>query len=268
MGSALAGLLSQRGRDVWGVRRSAATLPEGVALLQADVLQKHTLEWPAALDAAVYCVSPRESTELAYQHAYVNGLANVLDSLAEQGHQLRRFILVSSTGVYSQDDGEQIDETSPAEPARPIVRPLLRGESIALASGLPVTVVRLSGIYGPGRDRIVRSVRDGSAVIERGSRAVLNHIHLEDCAGILAHMLSLPAPAPLYIGTDCEPVYKNDALSWIAQELGLPAPAQAPLSLTQKPRRGGHRFLRNRLLLASGYTFRYPTYREGYASLF
>jgi nucleoside-diphosphate-sugar epimerase len=268
VGSALATLLAQRGNEVWGVRRSAAPpLPAGVVLLQADVMRPETLRWPASLDAVVYAVSPRESTAQAYHDAYITGLGHVLESLARQGQRPRRFILVSSTGVYGQNDGEQVDERSTAKPARPALQALLQGESHALKSGLPVTVVRFSGIYGPGRDRTVRSVLEGTARIQPGSRAVLNHIHRDDCAGAIAHLLSLTEAAPIYIGTDCEPVYKNDALRWIAARAGGEVREEDARSSAETSTRGGYRFLQNRLLLSSGYRFLYPTYREGYAAL-
>ena len=127
--------------------------------------------------------------------------------------------------------------------------------------------MRFSGIYGPGRDRLIESVRNGSARLVRGSTAVLNHIHRDDCAGALAHVLGMESPAPLYLGTDSEPAYKNDLLRWIAKQLGVSTPPEVEAEITGGIHRGGHRFYDNALLRDSGYRFLYPTYREGYGAL-
>jgi nucleoside-diphosphate-sugar epimerase len=266
VGTALATLLAERGHEVYGVRRTPTPSRDGLRFLAADVSRPQSLRWPEGLTHLVYAISADGSTEEAYRAAYVAGLANVLASLAQK-RLSPRLLFVGSTGVYHQDDGAWLDEDSPAEPRGFSGRLLLEGEALLHASGLPATVVRLSGIYGPGRERLIDSVRHGNARRVRDSKAVLNHIHRDDCAGAIAHVLSLPNPAPLYLATDNEPAYKNDVLNWIAQQLGVEAPPEVDAEPTAGIHRGGHRFYRNQCLRDSGYTFRYPTYREGYAAL-
>ncbi len=265
VGSALASLLLDAGHQVWGLRRSAVARGE-LRTIQADVLRPESLLFPDALDHVVYAVSADASTEEAYRAAYVTGLSNVLQALQAQG-QSPRFVFVGSTGVYHQDDGAWLNEESPADPRGFSGKLLLEGEALLRESGLLSSVVRFSGIYGPGRARTVESVRSGVARRVRGSNAVLNHIHRDDCAGVLAHVLALDAPAPLYLGTDCEPALKNDLLCWVAEQLGLPAPVEVDAETGTGIHRGGHRYYSNRRLLDSGYRFRYPTYREGYRAL-
>ena len=266
VGGALAHLLAERGHAVWGVRRSLQPEAKGVRYLSADVSRPDTLRWPEALDHLVYAVSADASTEDAYRAAYVDGLRNVLQSLAVQG-QSPRIVFVSSTGVYHQDNGEQLNEVSPTEPARFSGRLLLEGEALLQDHAAASVIMRFSGIYGPGRDRLIESVRNGSARLVRGSTAVLNHIHRDDCAGALAHVLGMESPAPLYLGTDSEPAYKNDLLRWIAKQLGVSTPPEVEAEITGGIHRGGHRFYDNALLRDSGYRFLYPTYREGYGAL-
>jgi len=95
----------------------------------------------------------------------------------------------------------------------------------------------------------------------------LNLIHRDDCAGALAHVLSLNEAAPCYAAVDNEPVEKNALLRWVADRLGQPAPPTVSAEETEAPQRGGNRRVRNARLVESGYAFEYPTYREGYAPL-
>jgi len=266
VGTALATLLEASGHEVWGMRRTLMASRHGVRFVAADVARPETLHWPSAIDHVVYAISADDSTESAYRAAYVTGLGNVLASLA-RASLCPRVVFVSSTGVYHQDDGSWLDEDSPTQPRGFSGQLLLEGEATLHASGLPATAVRLSGIYGPGRERLVDNVRHGSARRVRDSKAVLNHIHRDDCAGAIAHVLSLPSPAPCYLATDSEPVYKNEALSWIAHRMGMEAPAEVDAEPVIGIHRGGHRFYSNQRLRDSGYVFQFPTYREGYASM-
>lgn len=265
VGSALASLLLDKGHEVWGLRRSVAALG-GLRAIKADVSHPETLSFPERLDHVVYAISADASTEDAYRAAYVTGLRNVLQALKEQG-QAPRFIFVGSTGVYHQDDGAWLNEDSPTDPRGFSGKLLLEGEALLRESSFLSSVVRFSGIYGPGRARTVESVRSGVAQRVRGSKAVLNHIHRDDCAGVLAHVLALDTPEPLYLGTDSEPALKNDVLCWVSAQLGLPDPSEVESENGVAIHRGGHRYYSNRRLLNSGYQFRYPTYREGYRAL-
>lgn len=265
VGTALGNRLAAQGHEVTGTRRTIPNSESPIHWAAADVLRPDSFSaLPGGFDWAVYAVSAAAHTDDAYRAAYVDGLRNTLDFLRATSPELRRVVFVSSTGVYHQNSGETVDEDSPAEPARFSGTRLLEGEAVLRESGLPGVVVRFSGIYGPGRDRTVRSVREGTARLSP-QPAVLNHIHRDDCAGVLAHVLQLDDPAPRYLGTDCEPVLKNDALRWIAEQLGLPEPPEA--EATDAPVRGGYRYYSNRRLCESGYAFAYPTYREGYAGL-
>jgi nucleoside-diphosphate-sugar epimerase len=140
---------------------------------------------------------------------------------------------------------------------------LLEAERLALAlpGGL---VARLAGIYGPGRERLIRMVRDGTARCSLPS-PIGNRIHRDDAAGMLLHLLRLPRPHRCYIGVDDDPAPLSEVYTWIARRLGVPAP---PASTEPDPRgRGAFKRCLNARLRASGYSFLFPSYREGYGAL-
>ena len=268
MGEALAKRLSLAGHKVYGLCR---TVPESAPYtpLLGDVTHPESLTViPEALDGLVYCVGAGAQDEAAYKAAYYSGLNNVLHVINQQATPPKRIIFVSSSGVFHQQDGSIVDESSLAEATRPATRWLLTAEALLYASPLPGCVVRFSGIYGPGRTRIIDQVRAGTAVCTLPDNTILNHIHRDDCAGILEHLLNLPEPHALYLGTDCESVSRNTCYRWIAERCALSKPPEIESNeTTAGPTRGGNRRYSNQRLLDSGYIFRYPTYREGYAAL-
>jgi len=268
VGTALAGQLAASGHEVFALRRRPSELPEGVQTIVADLTDPASLaNLPDSLGVIYYTASASGYGEAAYRAAYLDGVANLLAALKNQ--RPRRFFFTSSTGVYGQDDGAWLDESSPPSADRPTAQALRDGEAEVLGGPIPGTVVRFSGIYGPGRTRLIDSVADGTARREQGATRYLNHIHRDDCAGVLAHLMGLEEPADLYLATDSEPRPRNDLLVWIAEAMGKPAPpfAEESGAAAKASERGGNRRYRNGRLLESGYEFIYPTFREGYGAL-
>jgi nucleoside-diphosphate-sugar epimerase len=252
--------LAAAGHEVHGLRRSARGLP-GVHVLQGDVTDPATLHLPAGLDQVCIVLSPDGGGEEAYRRVYLDGTRHVLAALS--GQALQRVFLVSSTSVHAQDDGSRVDETSPAVPASATARILLDMEAAAAASGWPVTVVRFAGIYGPGRRRLLQWVESGRAV-QAEPPLWTNRIHVEDCAQLLVFLceraLAGVPLAPLYIGTDMEPAPQHEVLDWLADRMRLPR-------LPRTAGAGANKRLDNARILALGYRFRFPGYRDGYAAM-
>ena len=264
VGTALAELLVRDGQHVWALRRGGVVLPKGAESVQADVTLPDTLSMlPASLDAVVYAVSAGGYDEARYRAAYVDGLQNILDALRASSPRLKRFIFVSSTGVYAQSDGKWVDEDSPAEQTHFSGATLLEGERIAQACPFPSTVVRLGGIYGPGRTRLIESVKNGSATLP-SNPAYVNLIHRDDCAGIIRHLLTTPNSSALYLGVDNEPADRREILTWIANQIGATVPPVEEGAASARSQRGNKR-CRNARIRAAGYAFKYPTFREGLA---
>jgi nucleoside-diphosphate-sugar epimerase len=265
VGSELARQLVVAGHEVWVGRRSDAPVPEGAHRWTFD-LTDPGLEVPAGITHLAYTAAPDHGDAESYVRTYVDGLRNVLAACDRGGVSLERALFTSSTAVYAVDDG-RVDEDTPTT-AEGNAAHLLAAEALVRARPGGIAL-RLAGIYGPGRNRLVRMVREGTARCTR-SRPIGNRIHRDDCAGAAAHLLALPDPASVYVGVDHAPVELCEVYQWLAAELGLPPiPETDELDArAQESRRGGARKrCSNARLVASGYRFRFPTYREGYAPL-
>jgi nucleoside-diphosphate-sugar epimerase len=262
VGEALAGRLATDGHTVFGLRRSEASLPVGVSLQRADVAEPRTLHaLPRPIDTLFYVVAADDSSEAAYRAAYVDGLRNLLAAAREQNAPPRRLIVATSTAVYGQDGGEWLDESSATEPRRFQGRILLESEAVAFGSGIPAVAVRFGGIYGPGRTRLIDQVRRGEAVVP-SAPMYTNRIHRDDCAGALRHLMNLERPERVYVAVDRDPADYRAVVMWLAERLGAPQPRQSDEPGAVRGKR-----CRNDRLVASGYAFAYPTFREGYGAM-
>jgi nucleoside-diphosphate-sugar epimerase len=262
VGTALGLELLAAGDCVWGVRRNASQLPTGFQAIAADLSSPGPLVGlPRALDYVVYCASADGSSDAAYVKAYVTGLGRLLGALGTRG--VRRVFFTSSTAVYAQLNGQWVDEDSETAPTHFSGVRLLQAEALLRAGPLPSTVLRCSGIYGPGRTRLIDSVRQGTAV---ASDRFTNRIHRDDIAGAIAHLMRSESAPDLLLLNDDEPAPERAVLSYLAARLGVAEPAHAPAS-SVAPTRSGVKRCRNTRLRATGYQLRYPSYREGYAAL-
>jgi nucleoside-diphosphate-sugar epimerase len=255
------------GHRVVGWRRSPDKLPSEIEGVAADLSGTSLPVVPADTTAVVVAVAADSPTESAYRAAYVDGLAHVLDALDRDGVTPRRVLFVSSTAVYGDAGGGWVDERTTAAPGGFSGRVLLEAEELLLsrARGLGSTpvVLRLGGIYGPGRTRLIDQVRNGSAVIPDEPRYT-NRIHRDDAAAAMVRLASEVAdPAPVYVGVDNDPADLGDVLRFLAAEMGYPEPPTGPAGEA----RGGNKRCSNGLLRGSGLDLIYPSFREGYRAV-
>jgi nucleoside-diphosphate-sugar epimerase len=198
-----------------------------------------------------------------YRRAYLEPARRVAEAAKQQSPETH-LIFVSSTSVYGQNQGEWVDESSDTDPASATARVLLEAEAELMEAGNPCTLVRFSGIYGPGRSRLIDRVRRGSFT-RPDACGWTNRIHADDAGGALAHLLTTfdgTGHGPL-IASDSHPSTHLEVESWIAHHLGLASPPAEPVN---KDGLRGKR-CRNGRLLNLGYRLRYPGYAEGYAAL-
>lgn len=179
---------------------------------------------------------------------------------------------LSTTAVYGDHQGGWVDEETPPTPqsARAVLRIL--AEKQWLATGLPVHIFRLAGIYGPGRGPFEK-VRDGSArrIIKPGQ--VFSRIHVDDIAATLIASIARPNPGAVYNVCDDDPAPPEDVLAYAAALLSLPEPPGVPYEAAEmspmarsfygESKRVSNRRIRGEL----GVELAYPTYREGLEGL-
>ncbi len=267
IGGRLAQQLQACNWQVSGLRRSIEHLPQGVRPIAADLSDPACpAAWPVDTpDYLVYCVAASEHDEAGYQAAYVEGLRNVLRWLEEKGQRPRRLLFVSSSSVFGQQDGEWIDETAATAPQGYSGRVMLEAERLALDSSVPATLVRLTGIYGPGREWLLSQVRQGYRVVEEPP-LYGNRIHADDAAGLLAFLLQGDARGvalqDCYIGVDDAPAPLAEVVAWLREYMGVTA-----WSDQQRVRRTGSKRCSNARARALGWVPQYSSYREGYAAI-
>ncbi|AZD38948.1 Nucleoside-diphosphate-sugar epimerase [Pseudomonas chlororaphis subsp. aurantiaca] len=267
VGSRLAKQLLAENWQVYGLRRTVSQLPEGVIGVAGDLFSEQCpAAWPTTpLDYLVYSAAATEHDEAGYRAAYVEGLTHVLGWLKQNGQSPKRLLFVSSSSVYGQKDGEWIDETSPAQAGSYSGRLMLEAEQVALQSGIPASLVRLTGIYGPGREWLLNQVRQGYHVAI-DPPLYGNRIHADDAAGLLAFLLQADRRGvPLedcYIGVDDAPVPLAEVVGWLREYLGVTEWAD-----NSSVRRSGSKRCSNARARALGWEPRYPSFREGYAEI-
>ena len=253
---------------LWNGAETPRTCPNPSSRLRADVHDDNLGDLlPEGLDFIFYTSLSGGGGEAGYRAAYAQGPKNLLKALDLKGESPRRIFFTSSTAVYAQTDGSLVDEESPTKPTHYAGRILLEGERTLLESGYAATILRLSGIYGPGRTRLIDAVRAGRAEVQEGPPRYTNRIHRDDCAGALAHLMQLDAPDEIYLGVDDEPADRRNVLIWLAERLGVPHPRETGGGEAPSARAATNKRCSNARLKAAGYRFLYPSYREGYAGM-
>ena len=253
-GSRLAALAADSRMDVLALRRrempATAAAGPGLRALRADLRTGDGFAAiPKRLDALVFCAAPDERTEAAYRALYRDGMRRLLDR-AEIG----RVLFVSSTAVFAEDDGGAVDEDAVADAAAFNGRVLLEAER-ELDAHPDAAAFRASGIYGPGRERMWNRARRD----EPGEPRWTNRIHVEDVASALLHLLRAPRLARVYCGNDDAPALEHEVIDGLRARLGLPALGAAAGPITGKR-------VSNARLRSTGWTPRFPSWREGYAT--
>jgi nucleoside-diphosphate-sugar epimerase len=256
-----------RGWEVTGTVRSA----EKATRLSRDGIRTLVFDGFAVSSFLAKAIAEAEAVLVSVQPGE-NG-DPVLDCLAKElaaAPDLRWIGYLSTIGVYGDHGGAWIDETTAPRPSfRSQVRLAIERDWLALGerSGKAVQIFRLSGIYGPGRNPIVK-LRQGTATRLIKSGQVFNRIHVDDIAGVLMASLERPRHGAVYNVTDDEPAPPQDVVSLAASLAGLAPPPETPFDPTKlSPMAasfyGENRRVSNALVKRElGYGFRYPTYRE------
>lgn len=221
VGAELFSALSEKGDRVTSINRS----DNGKSLV-CDISHLREVSDLASrlepIDAIIHCASSgRGGGEDAYRSVYLDGVKNLTESFPETP-----VIFTSSTSVYPQTDGSIVTEESPADPDSPLARILRAAEDHVLENN--GTVLRLSGIYGPGRSIHLKRILNGTAIIESETPSRwLNQIHRDDIVSAIVHILG--KGSDFYSGeifnlTDDTPITQRKCYEELAAFFELPTP--------------------------------------------
>jgi len=264
------GYLGRRVAATWraaGVEVSALTRSHenaivlsqlGIHPVVGDVLLPPTLQALPAADIGLYAVGYDRRSAASKHDVYVRGVTNVLEQI---GTRVGRLIYISSTSIYGQDAGEWTDETSETCPATEDGRVVLAAEkAVRQACPRSVSVLRLSGIYGPGRLlRRVELVRKGEPIAANPD-GFLNLVHVDDAAQIVADLARRDNAQSIYLVTDDQPVRRREYYGLLAQLVGAGEPV---FDFDGKGTGLNKRCSNSRLKAELGITLRFPTVVTG-----
>jgi nucleoside-diphosphate-sugar epimerase len=275
VGARVATRLHDAGHEVFAVTRS----PERAYLFSlrgwtpiiADVMNPVAIAAAPPMDAMLHAVGFDRAAGVPKHDVYVDGLLNALNAISGR---CSRVVTISSSSVYGQSNGEIVDESSPTEPATEGGQICLEAERAfwnwraSQPAGVSAMILRLAGIYGPGR-MLAReeTLRSGIPMSGRGD-AWLNLIHGDDAAELVIAAMFEGRDRSTYLGVDQEPVRRTDFYGHLARLLGAPEPTFT--GVVDPGGRGSESGINKRCMNAAtqkelAVGLRFPTYREGLA---
>jgi nucleoside-diphosphate-sugar epimerase len=220
----------------------------------------------ADFDWVVNCAASGGGGAAAYEQTYLTGNRNLLEWLRPSPP--RQFIYTSSTSVYAQDDGSPVSEADLVEPGTQTGKILVATEQLLLSAVplFPATILRLAGIYGPERGYWLRNYLSGEASLDGDGGRFLNMVHRDDVVGAVVAALQRASGGEVFNVVDDEPVSQRAVFEWLASRLGQPHPAAAPENVARgRPRLVTNKRVSNlRFKTKTNYSFKYPSFREGY----
>ncbi|HZN36923.1 MAG TPA: NAD-dependent epimerase/dehydratase family protein [Pirellulaceae bacterium] len=272
LGLRVARLWVAAGERVFAVTRSAERGSQlaaaGIEPLVADITADAQLQLPQDVRTVLFAVGHDRGSRQSIHQVYVGGLRTATDHLPEA---VRKVIYISTTGVYGQVTEGDVDEGSPCLPTREGGKASLAAEQLLQASrfGSRAIILRLAGIYGPGRMPRSGDLLAGRP-IDAPSQGWLNLIHVEDAARIVL-LAEERADAPrTYVVSDGQPVQRRDYYAELARQLKAPPPqfvAPPPDSPAQKRAASDKRVQPWRMFRELKPHLVYPNYREGLAAM-
>lgn len=174
--------------------------------------------------------------------------------------------MVSSTGVYGQQQGEWVDENSDTLPDSYSGQWILSGEQ-HLRRCLNNTVsVRFSGIYGQNRTYLIQQALSGKP-IQKAPPQWTNRVHEDDCVGVLHFLLQQHQNGvvldEVYLVSDDRPASRYDVCATLCELANQPKPPVKIDNLSQQC----NKRCDNRRIKQLGYQFLFPTYQQGYGEI-
>ena len=260
VGSASARLFVEAGWEVTAWTRSKESAEQvsggGISAVAIDISDVRSVA-RNSFDAnvVVHCAGVGKRDDRSYRHVYGKGVANLTASFPQA-----RLIFTSSTSVYAQQDGSWVTEESPAESLTERGKILRQAENIVLDHG--GTVLRVAGIYGPGRSFLLRSVINRVPVAAGPDRFV-NQVHSDDVASAILSLAEDEAISPprIFNVVDDLPVLRSEILAWLSAELRIPL---SPAEGIGGKRTDSNKRISNAKLRAHGWAPIYPNYIDAF----
>lgn len=259
----------RQGNEVWALTRSTANAERfaglGIQHVIGDVLDPDSLRKLPAAETVLYAVGFDRSAQASKRAVYVDGLSNVL---REVGSTCERFLYVSSTSVYGQDAGELVDENSPTAPADENGCICRDAEAVVWQAKSAANVLRLAGIYGPGRLLArVEQLRRGDR-LTGNPEAWLNLIHVDDAVRAVLSAEIRGVPDTTYLVCDDRPLRRREYYAALAEKIGAPSPQFEELAADAPERlRLNKRCVNRRLREELRVELQFPTVSDGLRSL-
>jgi nucleoside-diphosphate-sugar epimerase len=275
IGGELARQALARGLRVTALTRNVATAAalrgSGAEVVVADLAEN---DWHARIDGgaefAVNCVSSGGAGLEGYRRSYGEGMASVLRWARARG-ATGTLLYTGSTSVYPQGGGVRVDETAPTVGVAERGQILLAAEAQLRVSGQACQrwfVLRLAGIYGPGRHGLLDQVRAGEVAGSGEHR--LNLAHRDDICAAIWHALGAPADVAgeIFNVADDGAARKSEIAAWLAIRLALPAHRFTGEPVTGRRAAAPDRIVANdKIKRLLGWRPAFPTFREGYENI-
>lgn len=275
VGGAVARQALTRGLRVTALTRNpekARVLAEGgVEVIVADLVEEN---WRSRLsggaDLVLNCVSSGGGGPEGYRHSYVGGMRSVLAWAGQVS--VGTLVYTSSTSVYPQDGGVRVDEDASIDATRGAGSAIVESEDLLLGSSVGARrfVLRLAGIYGPGRHHLLDQLREGKGEVAGRGDHRLNLIHRDDITRAIWAAFDAPATAQggVFNVADDEAAPKAEVMAFLAEKLGRPTPR-----FTGEPAQGRRRITPDRVIANDkikrvlGWRPHHRSFREGYAAI-
>ena len=250
---------------LYGFSRSLRKSPASIEMHQVDILKTEAIDAIKLVnpEIIIYAVSADTQSIESYQDHYVLGLKKTYEAILELDH-FKHLFFVSSTRVYGQRTTKILSELDIAEPSDYGGEALMEAETVARQLKDKATILRLSGIYGPNRKRMIQLAQSNPGNWP-ATNNWSNRIHEEDAARFIVFLMKRimmqESIEPLYLVTDGVPTKQYDVLTWIRNRLQLTTDTiELPILESGKQ-------LQSVLLNQTGFVLKYPDFTYGYEAM-
>ena len=250
---------------LYGFSRSLRKSPASIEMHQVDILKTEAIDAIKLVnpEIIIYAVSADTQSIESYQDHYVLGLKKTYEAILELDH-FKHLFFVSSTRVYGQKTTKILSELDIAEPSDYGGEALMEAETVARQLKDKATILRLSGIYGPNRKRMIQLAQSNPGNWP-ATNNWSNRIHEEDAARFIVFLMKRimmnESIEPLYLVTDGVPTKQYDVLTWIRNRLQLTTDTiELPILESGKQ-------LQSVLLNQTGFVLKYPDFTYGYEAI-